>query len=113
MTTQTEYTTSVAFNGTTDVTLLAAPSSGNRRIVASVTVVNIDTGNVSPILMLDENGTQTQDSGSGDAYLVGETFRGGAGIVLDATTDTLKGKMAAAITSANCRALVRWMEVTP
>lgn len=113
MATQIEYTTTVALNGVTAVTALAAPASGDRRIVARVTIVNTDIADIAPIVQLNENGTVSQKSGSGDSYAVGETFEGGGGTVLDATTDTLEVKLAAAIASANPRAVIDWMEITP
>ena len=49
-----------ATNGTTDVTMVAAPSSGTRRIVKYITVYNKDTAAITFNLKYDNNGTQRQ-----------------------------------------------------
>lgn len=49
-----------ATNGTTDVTMVAAPVSGTRRLVKYITVYNKDTAVITFNLKYDNNGTQRQ-----------------------------------------------------
>lgn len=108
---QTEATVTIALNGVTAVDALTGPSSG-RYVIGSITIVNTDTGAISPIAQIDESGTPTQLSGSGDTYQVGQTFIAGQGLVLDANTKKLQLKLAAAITSVNPRAIVNYLIYT-
>lgn len=47
-----------ALNGTTDVTVAAAPASGYRRVIKSVFIENKDTAAVTITVKYDNNGTQ-------------------------------------------------------
>jgi hypothetical protein len=49
-----------AVNGTTDVTIVAAPAASTRRIVKYITVYNGDTAAVTFNLKYNSNGTQRQ-----------------------------------------------------
>lgn len=54
----TEGSADGVLNGTTDVTLVAAPANGYRRVVRSLTIFNKDTVTATVNLKLDNNGTQ-------------------------------------------------------
>lgn len=106
---QTEYTLTTALNGTSAVTILPAPVSG-RRIVGRVRVCNLEAGDISPILQLNENSTISQITGAGDVYHPGEQFIDGEGVVLGSSTTSLEMKLDVAGTA--CRAVVSYLEVT-
>lgn len=53
-----EGSTDGALNGTSDVTLVAAPASSTRRVIKSLTISNRDTAPVTITLIYDNNGTQ-------------------------------------------------------
>jgi hypothetical protein len=57
-TTFTEGSNDGAFNGTTDVTLVSAPTGSYRRTIKSITICNTDTAAVTITLKYDNNGTQ-------------------------------------------------------
>ena len=48
-----------AFNGTTSVDLVPAPSSGHRRIVKEITIYNGDSNDQTIELVIDNNGSET------------------------------------------------------
>ena len=48
-----------AFNGTTSVDLVPAPSSGHRRIVKEITIYNGDSNDQTVELVIDNNGAET------------------------------------------------------
>jgi hypothetical protein len=56
----TEGSTDGALNGTTAVTLVAAPSAGYRRVVKAITIYNRDTAAITITLSLDNGGTLRQ-----------------------------------------------------
>lgn len=56
----TEGSTDGALNGTTAVTLVAAPSSGYRRVIKDITIYNRDTAAVTITVSLDNGGTLRQ-----------------------------------------------------
>lgn len=103
-------------NGTTDVTLVAAPTSGYKRVVKSITIYNKDTVSAIVYIKYDNNGTQrilekitlaageawhndTQASSGGTGrpsgtdtqvqFNDGGSFGGNSGLVFDKTTTTL------------------------
>lgn len=103
-------------NGTTDVTLVAAPASGYKRVVKSITIYNKDTVSAIVYIKYDNNGTQrilekitlaageawhndTQAGGGGTGrpsgtdtqvqFNDGGSFGGNSGLVFDKTTTTL------------------------
>ena len=47
-----------ALNGTSDVTVIAAPAAGYRRIIKGITIENKDTAPVTLTIKYDNNGTQ-------------------------------------------------------
>ncbi len=53
----TEGASDTALNGTTPVTLIAAPASSTRRVVKSITIANIDTAPVTITLSYNDNST--------------------------------------------------------
>ena len=53
----TEGASDGAFNGTSPVTIVAAPASATRRIIRSITIENRDTAAVTVTLSYDNNGT--------------------------------------------------------
>jgi hypothetical protein len=57
-TTFTEGSSDGAFNGTTDVTLVSAPSSGYRRTIKDLTIYNADSASVTISIKYDNNGIQ-------------------------------------------------------
>lgn len=76
----TEGATDGALNGTTPVTLAAAPASSTRRIVRSVSIANIDTAPVTVTVSYNDNGTLRTIAKV--TLAVGDTW------TLDATFDT-------------------------
>lgn len=54
----TEGSSDGALNGTSDVTIVAAPASSTRRIIKTLTIQNRDTAPVTFTLLYDDNGTQ-------------------------------------------------------
>jgi hypothetical protein len=56
----TEGASDGTINGTTDVTLVAAPQNGTKRVVKYITVYNGDTAAATFNLKYDNNGTQRQ-----------------------------------------------------
>jgi len=82
-------------NSTTAVTIVAAPAASTRRIVRSIVVQNKDTASVTLTLLYDNNATQRQICkvalAANDTLSVDDVF------VLDATTKTIKAKLAGAV----------------
>jgi hypothetical protein len=54
----TEGASDGALNGTTDVTIVAAPASSTRRVIKSISIQNRDTAPVKVFIKYDNNGTQ-------------------------------------------------------
>ena len=53
-----EGSNSGSLSGNSDVTVVAAPGSGDKRTIKDITVCNIDTAPVQIIVVYDDNGTQ-------------------------------------------------------
>ena len=87
-----------ALNGTTEVTLVAAPSSGVRRVVRGLSVYNRDTASVTLTVRYKSSSTRVLWSG---ALASGETWELDGVVVLDATTKSLAAVLAGAAASAN------------
>lgn len=112
----TEASTDGALNGTTNATLVSAPSSGVKRVIKSITIYNKDSASVTVYLKLLNNVTEriiekialaagevwhsdSQAGGGGTGRPSGETtqvqfndggvFAGDSGLVFNKTTDTL------------------------
>lgn len=56
----TEGSTDGALNGTTPVTLVAAPASSTRRVIKSISIQNKDSASVTLTISYDNNGTARQ-----------------------------------------------------
>lgn len=56
----TEGSTDGALNGTTPITLVAAPASSTRRVIKSISIQNKDTASVTLTISYDNNGTARQ-----------------------------------------------------
>jgi hypothetical protein len=56
----TEGSTDGALNGTTPVTLVAAPASSTRRVIKSISIQNKDSASVTLTITYDNNGTARQ-----------------------------------------------------
>src|SRR5581483_3033466 len=84
-----------ALNGTTPVTIVAAPSTGHVRTVRSIFIANIDTGAVTLTLTYASSSNRTIWSGT---LQVGDTlqFDENDFLVLDATTKSITAVMSAA-----------------
>jgi hypothetical protein len=54
----TEGATDGALNGSTDVTVVPAPSGSNRRVIKDITIFNGDTASVTVLIKYDNNATQ-------------------------------------------------------
>tara|TARA_R110000868_G_scaffold301997_1_gene562475 strand:+ start:116 stop:955 length:840 start_codon:yes stop_codon:yes gene_type:complete len=54
----TEGATDGALNGSTDVTVVPAPSGANRRVIKGITIFNGDTASVTVLIKYDNNATQ-------------------------------------------------------
>ena len=54
----TEGATDGALNGSTDVTIVPAPSGTNRRVIKNITIYNGDTAAVTVLIKYDNNATQ-------------------------------------------------------
>ena len=84
-------------NGTTDVTVVSAPSTG-QRIVRTITVYNVDSGSATVTLKKVVGASEyiivKIELISGKSLIFGEP---GECIVLDATNETVKIVLAAAV----------------
>lgn len=88
-------------NGTTEVTLVAAPGASVQRIIQphGISIQNRDTAVVTVELRkVSAGGTRRIWRGDLD---VGDTFYNDSQIVLDATTDSVRAVMSAAATTTN------------
>ena len=74
----TEGATDGALNGSTDVTVVAAPTGVNRRVIKDITIFNGDTAAVTVIIKYDNNATQRTlvkvTLAVGDTYTTDGTF---------------------------------------
>lgn len=87
-------------NGTTDVTVVAAPGASEQRIVRTVAVHNTDTVAATVTIKKAKGGSEYIIAK--DTLAVGETlFFGGTGesIILDATDETVEIVLAGAVTT--------------
>jgi len=74
----TEGATDGVLNGSTDVTLVGAPTGANRRVIKDITIFNGDTAAVTVIIKYDNNATQRTlvrvTLAVGDTYTTDGTF---------------------------------------
>ena len=74
----TEGATDGVLNGSTDVTVVAAPTGANRRVIKDITIFNGDTAAVTVIIKYDNNATQRTlvkvTLAVGDTYTTDGTF---------------------------------------
>jgi len=74
----TEGATDGVLNGSTDVTVVAAPTGANRRVIKDITIFNGDTAAVTVIIKYDNNATQRTlvrvTLAAGDTYTTDGTF---------------------------------------
>ena len=93
----TEDSTSGLSNGTSDVTVVAAPSAGERKVIKTITVHNNDTATAIVTIMYDDTSTQrnlirlTLDSG--DMLVIDDP------LILGTTSDSIVMKLDGAVTT--------------
>lgn len=89
-----------AFNGTTEVTVLAAPASAKQRVVPSngLSFYNADTVACDVIVQKNKGGTRTVLYKKA-ALAAGDTDVMPKKVVLDATNESLEVKLGAGITT--------------
>jgi hypothetical protein len=98
-------------NNTTAVTAVAAPASGKRRLIRSVSIHNADTASATATIRLN-------DSNSGNNFIIdkqtitsGSTYLLDRVLVLASTTESLQIILAAAITTNHLDYVVVYAEV--
>lgn len=76
----TEGATDGSLNGSTDVTVVPAPTGSNRRVIKDITIYNGDTANVTIYVKYDNNATQRTVAkvllAPGDTWTTDGTFDG-------------------------------------
>jgi hypothetical protein len=102
----TEGATDGALNGTTDVTVVGAPTGENRRIIKDITIFNGDTAPVTVLIKYDNNESQRTlvrvTLSVGDTYTTDGTFDSTGGL----KQSTLTGGDVVGPASATGNALV-------
>ena len=88
-----------ALNGTTVVTIVAAPGSGVRRVVRSISIYNADSADVT-VTVQNNNGTTTRKRAK-RTLKPGAVMEYEGAIVLPTTNDSLEAVMSAAATTTN------------
>ena len=88
-----------ALNGTTEVTLVAAPGAGVVRTVQTIFIYNCDTAAVTVTVQYDNGGTDRIMLKA--TLAVGETLRLDGPIVLDETDTLIEAKLAGAVAATN------------
>ena len=85
-------------NGTTAVTMVAAPAASTRRLVKTLTIANTDTASATvKIYLLDGANARLIIS---QLLLVGQSLILGRTLVLDATNKSITIKLAGAVTTS-------------
>lgn len=97
-------------NGTTPVTVVAAPGSSTRRLVRSVHFCNVDT--VSATIILYKKKGATSRELARQALASGAFWTFDKLTVLDATDELLEAKCLAAITTTNPTADAAYADAT-
>lgn len=88
-------------NGTNEVTLVAAPAGGVRRVVRSIAVSNVDTAAVTATVALKNGSNRVIWSGVlyvGDTWQFGES---GDVLVLDSTSKSVVAFLSGAAATTN------------
>lgn len=110
--TLTETASDGTLNGSTEVTLVAAPAASHRIVVKNLTIWNADTvANVIKVYV--KNSTDLRylcqiTLAVGDSLVFGEEDF----IVLDGTGKSLRAKMGGAVTTTNPDYNVCWADIT-
>jgi hypothetical protein len=108
----TEGSTDGTLNSTTPVTLVAAPAASTRRVVKCINVQNRDTVAVTlTVNYVSAGGTRQIWKGTlsvNDTIVFGEEDL----YVLDATTKSITGVLAGAITTSQPDYVSTWADVT-
>lgn len=111
MATQTPGGDDGTLNGTTPVTLIAAPAASRQRVNLAITIQNRDTAVVTvEVRRVSAGGTRRIWRGDLD---VSDTIVLDERIVLDATTDSITAVMSAAATTTNPDWTSSWIENVP
>lgn len=88
-----------AMNGTTEVTLVAAPASSTRRLVRSLVVANRDTASVTLTVQVAKAASRyTLWSGT---LASGSTWNCDTVMVLDATDESIVAKLGGVVATTN------------
>lgn len=101
-------------NGTSHVTVVAAPAASTYRVVLSLRVYNRDTAAVTPTLVEDTSGTEREyevrtgmaAGGFWDIITIANKY------VLDATTKSLKMFLGGAASTTNPVVHASWIDIT-
>jgi hypothetical protein len=88
-----------ALNGTTPVTVVTAPSSGNRRDVRGISITNKDTAAIT--VTISKNKASTLRRLYRETLAVDETLVYDKVVVLDATDESVEAVMSGAAATTN------------
>ncbi len=106
----TEGSTTGVLNGTTLVTVVAAPGASTQRLVKTITIYNVDTAGVLLTLRLNDNTAMRilwkGTLGIGDTLLFNDV------LVLDATTKSVEALMGAAAATTNPDWTTHWADAS-
>lgn len=100
-----------ALNSTTPVTIVAAPSAGNRRDVRNVGITNKDTAPIT--VTISKNKASTLRRLVKETLNPDETLIFDKVVVLDATDESIEAVLSAAVASTQPDYDVAFGEVTP
>lgn len=106
----TEKSNDGVLNGTSDVTIVAAPGSNTRRIVKNINISNKDTAAVTVTVEYDNNGTKRRITKK--ILQVDDDLTINDPIVLDATTKLVTAKMSGAAATTNPDFIASYADVT-
>lgn len=98
-------------NGTTAVTIVPAPSSGNRNLVRAVTVYNADTVNAT--VTLRKKVSTTTYVKAQKTLMPNEVLEFEIPVVLDATTKTIEIVLAANVATNQLQWDVAYLVIVP
>jgi len=106
----TEENTITLSNGTSEVSLCAAPSSGQRKLIRNITVYNSDT--VTHSFFIKVKDTATLYGVVKVTLLTGESWSSGNILVLDATDESIRTYLGEAITTNQVNYSFHYADVT-